>query len=157
MSTAQLKIDENLPPDIRMANIILAIVNTINKDIQLTGDSPSMNKSNYMPLLDTQVTLQKSPEFPAGEIIFRHFRKPMASKLTIQKDSALPQQQKITILTQEVLRIFRNTHHKSGQFWKQDLGDLMQRLFNSGWGEALRIRILKSGIIGWCKILNKRI
>ena len=31
----------------------------------------------------------------------------------------------------------------------------MQRLFNSGWGEALRIRILKSGIIGWCKILNK--
>ena len=31
----------------------------------------------------------------------------------------------------------------------------MQRLFNSGWGEALRIRILKSGIIGWCKFLNK--
>ena len=155
MSTAQLKLDQNTPPDIRMANIFLAIGNTIDKDIQLTADSPSMNDSNYMPLLDTQVTLQTSTDFPAGEIIFRHYRKPMASKLTIQKDSALPLQQKITILTQEVLRIFRNTHPRSGMFWKKDLGDLMQRLFNSGWDEAMRTRVLKAGIVGWCKILNK--
>ena len=94
MSTAQLKIDENLPPDIRMANIILSIGNSIDPDIQLTADSPSMNPNNYMPVLDTQMTLMKSEDFPAGEIIFRHYRKPMASKLTIQKESAPPYNKK---------------------------------------------------------------
>ena len=38
MSTAQLELDKNTPPDIRMANIFLAIGNTIDKDIQLTAD-----------------------------------------------------------------------------------------------------------------------
>ena len=51
MSTAQLEIDENLPPDIRMINLILAIGNTIDKDIEITGDCPSMNPTNFMPLL----------------------------------------------------------------------------------------------------------
>jgi hypothetical protein len=81
----------------------------------------------------------------------------MASNLTIQKDSALPQQQQITIMTQEVLRILRNTHPNSGDFWKQDLTDFMQRMKNSSWPEQIRLRVLKAGIVGWCRILSKEI
>ena len=137
LSSKQLEKDQNLPPDIRMINLILEIGNSIDKDIELTGDCPSLNENNFMPLLDTQVSLQKSEEYPAGEIIFRHYRKPMASQLTIQYDSALPQKQKITILTQEVLRILRNTHPNSGDYWKDDLTDFMQRLKNSNWPENM--------------------
>ena len=88
MSTKQLEKDKNLRPDIRMINLILDIGNSIDKDIELTGDCPSLNPNNFMPLLDTQVSLIKSQDYPAGEIVFRHYRKPMASNLTIQKDSA---------------------------------------------------------------------
>ena len=157
LSTNQLEKDKDLPPDTRMINLILEIGNSIDKDIVLTGDCPSLNPNNFMPLLDTQVRLQKSAEYPAGEIVFRHYRKPMASQLTIQFESALPQKQKITILSQEVLRILRNTHPNSGDYWKDDLSDFMQRLKNSNWPEGLRLRILKSGICGWFKILTKEL
>ena len=157
MSSEQSEIDKDMPGDQRMINLIIKIGNTIDKDIQLTGDAPSLNKNGYMPLLDTQVTIKKSEEYPQGQILFRHYRKSMASKLTLQRDSALPLKQQITIMSQEVLRIMRNSHPDSGEYWKEDISDFAQRMFNSGWDQAMRVRVIKSGITGWFKILGKEI
>ena len=79
----------------------------------------------------------------------------MVSKFTLQRDSALPLKQQITIMSQEVLRIMRNSHPDSGDYWKEDTSDFAQRMFNSGWDKAMRLRVNKSGITGWFKILGK--
>ena len=79
----------------------------------------------------------------------------MASKLTIQKHSALPQQQKITIMSQEVFRVLRNTHPSTGDVWKKDVSEFAQRMKNSGWDEAIRIRVIKQGIMGWIKVISR--
>ena len=84
-----------------------------------------------------------------------HFRKPMASKLTIQRSSALPHQQKITILSQEIFRILRNSHPKAGDVWKDDISDYAQRMKNSGWDEETRERVIKQGFTGWIRVISK--
>ena len=58
---------------------------------------------------------------------------------------------------QEVLRILRNTHPNSGEFWKEDITNFCQRMKNSGWEESIRLRAIKSGITGWVRIINNEI
>ena len=110
-----------------------------------------------MPLLDTEVWLETDdPRYKQGKIMFSHYRKAMASNLTIQEKSALPHKQKITIMTQEIFRIRRNTHSDVPDYvWKQHCTDYMQRMKNSGWQAHHRRRVLKAGLTGWYKVLEK--
>ena len=154
-SDQQAEIDLKGKGDFKMMNILKDIANKLDKDIVMTGDCPSNNPSGKMPLLDCQIWMEQNEVYPSGQILYNHYRKPMASKLTIQRNSALPQQQKITIMTQEVLRILRNTHPMTGDVWKKDISDFAQRMKNSGWDESSRIRVIKQGIVGWMRILSR--
>ena len=147
--------DHETPSDQRMMNMLKDIANTLDPDIVMTGDCPSKNATGKMPLLDCQIWVEHSERFPHGQILFSHYRKPMASKLTIQRTSALPQRQKITILSQEVFRILRNSHPKAGEVWKNDISDFAQRMKNSGWDEETRERVIKQGFTGWIRVLSK--
>ena len=72
--------------------------------IQFTGDCPSLNESGKMPLLDLQVWVD------SNKLMYEHYRKPMANPLLMMEISAMPATMKRTALTQEVVRIRRNTH-----------------------------------------------
>ena len=157
INSQQKEKDINIPGDERMVTLLKDIANVLDSDIQMTGDCPSANPNKKMPLLDCQVWMEQSERFPAGQILFSHYRKPMASKLTIQRESALPFSQKITILSQEVFRILRNTHPKSGDIWKQDVSDFAQRMKNSGWDPQTRLRVIKQGITGWFRVIEKEV
>ena len=157
ITTSQLEIDKNTKDDVRSIKLLANIGNSIDPDIQLTFDAPSMNKEGKMPLLDTEVWLETDdPSYKHGKIMFSHYRKAMASNLTIQEKSALPHKQKITIMTQEIFRIRRNTHSDVPDYvWKQHCTDYMQRMKNSGWQAHHRRRVLKAGLTGWYKVLEK--
>ena len=159
LSSDQEAKDDLVKADERSIRLLAEIGNSIDKDIQLTYDAPSMNKGGKMPLLDTEVWLETNdPQYKKGKIMFSHYRKPMASNLTIQEKSALPHKQKITIMTQEILRIKRNTHPDvPEQVWKQHCTNYMQRMKNSGWHAGYRKRVLKAGLTGWYKIVEKEL
>ena len=132
-STTQQEKDAKMMTDERSVKLLSEIANSIDVDIQLTYDAPSMNKSGKMPLLDTGVWMTKSEGYQHGKIMFSHYRKPMASNLTIQIDSVLTTRSKYDIMSQEIFRIMRNTHHDvADAVWKGDISDFMQRMKNSG-------------------------
>ena len=157
LSTDQENEDSKVKGDQRSIRLLANIGNSIDGDIQLTYDAPSMKPSGKMPLLDTEVWLETNdPTFKRGKILFSHYRKPMASNLTIQVNSALPLKQKITIMTQEIFRIKRNTHPDvPNETWKSHCSSYMQRMKNSGWCANIRRRVLKAGLVGWVKTLEK--
>ena len=96
--------DRDIPGDIRTMREVVNMANSITTMVQFTGDSPSLNKSGKMPLLDLQVLVDNN------KLWFEHYRKPMANPLLMMNISAMPDIMKRMALTQEVVRIRRNTH-----------------------------------------------
>ena len=47
--------DQDKDHEIRTMEVILAVANSIDPDIQLTLDTPSMNQSKKLPCLDLQL------------------------------------------------------------------------------------------------------
>ena len=90
----------------------------------------------------------------AQQIYYEFFTKPMKPKLVISAESALPWQQKRTVLTQECIRRLLNTKKELNCGKKQAiLSSYMQALKNSGYSTQFRKEILDSGLKGYNKIL----
>ncbi|MCP4264419.1 MAG: hypothetical protein GY777_02390 [Candidatus Brocadiaceae bacterium] len=139
------------------------IGNNISKAIKLEIDHPSNHKERKMPLLDVKVWLQEyemnaeengnesktdnKEERKKQRIMYEHYRKEMASKMTIHARSALPHNQKRNILTQEVIRILKNCSQELPWTTKaQHLEDLSLRMQFSGHDKKMRKEVIKSGI-----------
>ena len=95
--------DLTIPADIRTMREFVKMGSSINPDIKLTGDCPSLNISGMMPALDIQIWVE------GKKVRHQHYRKPMANGLVMMRFSAMPEKIKRTSLTQEGIRILRNT------------------------------------------------
>ena len=71
-------------PDLRTMREVVKMGNTIDPMVQLTGDCPSNNNSGKMPVLDLQIWTE------GEQVLYEHYRKPMANKLLMLEMSALP-------------------------------------------------------------------
>ena len=69
--------------DLRIARVLFPIANTLEDDIQMTFNCPSMNSNGCMPVLDLQLWCE------GGQILFSFFEKSMISQYVLLKDSAL--------------------------------------------------------------------
>jgi hypothetical protein len=75
--------------------VIKEIINTIDKDIQMTGDVPSANANKRVPVLDMDMFMMNN------RIVFSFYSKPMSTRYVIPERSAHPQRTKRTTLIQE--------------------------------------------------------
>ena len=91
-----------------MMDLLKVIGNDIHKSIQLETDFPSKNADKKLPILNLRVWLQKVNELRV--IMYEHYRKEVATKMTIHARAAMSTRQKKTILTQELLTVMRNCH-----------------------------------------------
>ena len=140
--------DQTKPADQRTMRKVVRLGSSINKMIQLTGDCPSLHGTGMMPLLDTQVWVQDQ------KVLYQFYRKPVANPLTMLEMSAMPAGMKRTALTQEVVRICRNT--RQGLPWEktaEKLSDFSQRLKASGYNEDYRLQVMQSGVKGYDKMV----
>ena len=88
------------------------------------------------------------------QIYYEFYAKPMKPKMVILAESALPWQQKRTVLTQECIRRLLNTKKELNCATKQGILDrYMQVLNNSGYNKQFRKDILSLGLNGYNKIL----
>ena len=90
------------------------------------------------------------------QVYYEFYSKPMLLKRTILASSALPWQQKRTVLTQELIRrLIRTKKELPCQIKQKILSSFMQILINSGYNFKFRKEILNSGLNGYNKILQQ--
>ena len=97
-------------------------------------------------------------------VLFKFREKPTNNNKVLQKRSPMGENQKMTILTQEVIRRLRNTSELlEDKEFKDILERYCQKLFNSGYREDQIRKIMIAGIRGWgskvarCKAENKKL
>ena len=142
--------DKERAADERTMREVVRMGSSIDPSIQLTGDCPSINESGKMPALDTQVWVEEN------KVMYEHFRKPMANMFLMLEKSAMPAQMKRNVLTQEVVRIRRNIHPDLP--WEttvKHLNNFNERMRMSGYKENYRFQIIKSGVEGFDKMLER--
>ena len=125
--------DKEVPADVRTCRIVEKIANSVDSDIIMTADCPSKHPETgfKLPYLDTAIWVDKNNKNGNGKILFSHYSKPMASKLVILNSSAIGKKQKRTILTQEGIRILRNSHPDlPDQHREEDMSRFAKKLQN---------------------------
>ena len=91
---------------------ILKMANSLERDIQLTVDVPSDHSDKKLPVLDLKMWVEDRVGEGGEEYLeVRHefYEKEMVAPSLISRDSALPTKVKVTTLTQEIIRIRKNT------------------------------------------------
>ena len=137
--------DRQVPGDLRTARVICDAANSIDDMIKMVFDCPSMHEDGLMPILDLNVNISEQ-----GDIHYQFYRKSMAQHLTLLERSAMSMRMKRQAMSQEVLRILRNT--KRTVPWSQKAEMLSQfalRMKDSGYSEHIRQEIIEGGVKGY--------
>ena len=136
--------DQELTPIERTRRIIAGTMGVIEPFLTFTTETEE-DFEGWLPTLDTSIKVSKD-----NRIIFKFYEKPTNSNRTLDKRTALSENQKVTILAQEVIRRLGNTEDSLP---KEDyvtiLDRFSQKLYNSGYSEDQVRRIVLSGIKGW--------
>ena len=142
--------DRGVPGDQRTAELVAKVANNIFKFIQVTSDYPSKHTSKMVPILDLQVGVNNN------EITWQFYRKKMANFLVLTERSAMSDRQKRVSLTQEVVRILRNTKTTLPDDIKNGfLSEFSLRMKESGYSERFRLEVITSGVAGFEKQLAR--
>ena len=85
--------------------------NSISTMIELGEDTPSHHDNKKLPIPDLNVWIERKDEndTTSEKAKYQFYRKPMANPLLIIPRSALPEKVKRTALTQQAIRIMKNT------------------------------------------------
>ena len=97
-----------------------------------------------MPILDTKQWIEniQGADVTKPQILHSHYSKPMANKYVTLKNSAMPYQNKMNILINDLVRMMRNisTQCKTVDRTKK-IQEYLLRLQHSGYNEAERYKI----------------
>ena len=134
--------DREIPGDQRTAELVAKVANSIYTFVKVEPDFPSKHPDNLMPILDLKVGIED------GKLTWRYYRKSMANFLVLMERSAMSARQKRVSLTQEVVRILRNTKRDLPESVKTDfLSEFSLRMKLSGYSARFRMEVIKSGMI----------
>ena len=91
----------------RMSRLCLPAINSINRDLVFTSEIPEEFKDNKLPTLDFYLWLCKN-----GQANWSYFQKLMKTPLVLMEQSAMGDQQRHSILSNELIRRLSNTNHE---------------------------------------------
>ena len=95
--------DKEVPEDVRSMDEIVKMAKSICSILQFTGDCPGANTEGKLPILDICCWIKNN------QVIFEHYRKPIASSLLITQRSAMPDRVKRAAITHMAIKILENT------------------------------------------------
>ena len=148
------------------AKMASSIVNCL----KFTYDCPQMNANGTMPVLDTQMwvgcetrttgipeALLKDKSLVKAKVgqlrsvvLYKFYQKPMTNKLSNRQSNAIPEQQKVSTTTQEVIRRLKNTSRDlPPEEVENVIMTYMEELGAGGYSEDWRMRIIEAAIIGY--------
>ena len=145
--------------DTRTMKEIRKLSNSLLPFIKFKEDVPANHESRKIPVLDFQVWAEEEETGQESgtktRLMFEFYEKPMASKLVIMENSALPHRMKITTLSQEIVRRMRNTCRAvSSKRRGEILSVYMRKLQRSGYNQATREMVATAGVKGYLRMVR---
>ena len=120
------------------------IAEEVDPMLKFTIDTPDNLKDDKIAVLDLKVQVNEKENY---RVDYEHFEKETKHPQVILADSALSMKQKRTILTQEGLRILRNTKIELGEEIRNGhLNKFMIKMKNSGYDQKFRTEIVDSAM-----------
>ena len=138
----------------RMSRLCLPAINTINKDLQFTSEIPEDFKDNKLPTLDFYLWLLKN-----GHLNWSYFQKAMKTPLVLMEQSAMGDQQRHAILSNELIRRLSNINHQDPNLQEETTSTIetfTQQLKSSGYSRKGFREIVVSGTLGWKRKVQRR-
>ncbi len=130
--------------DERTMDIFKAVGESIHELIKLTK-YPSKHADGKIPMLGLKLWIEETDG--GRRIMYEHYEKDISSKYVIHAKSAMPMKSKLTILTQEIIRIL--THCSPFTPWEgmcEHVNKFMMKLQFSGYNKKFRYHVADSGI-----------
>ena len=137
--------DADLEADKRTMLLLQKVANSIHPTIRVTIDFPSNHVDGKVPMLNIKSWVETTER--RTRIKYEHYEKEMATKAVMHARSAVPEQMKRTVLTQELLRRFVNCSRDLP--WERvssHANDFMKKLQFSGYDHKFRYDVVKSAI-----------
>ena len=134
--------DSNEPSDKQTFMVLTQIADSIEDNIKMEYDVPSLHDDKKVIVLDLKVDV-----YPQGNIRYTFYKKPMAHPMTIMKRSAVSMTIKRNTIYNECTRRMKNTAVELG--WSETanhLSEYMNCLRISGYPARFRYNILKGAI-----------
>ena len=94
--------------DDRMRRICLSLMNDLNKDLKFTAEVAGDFATGRLPTLDFELWVAED-----GSLQHNYFQKAMKTPFVVMRRSAMAQQQKLSILSNELVRRLSNTEFAS--------------------------------------------
>ena len=134
--------DNQMEDDRKTALVIKHIANSIHPMIQMEEDYPSNHSDGKLPILDLKCSMNSEMM-----IKFEHYEKPLASRLVLSAQSALPMQQKRNIHINECVRRLRNCAPEMEWDGKKSfIQDYVVRLYHAGYSEKFRLDVVRQAL-----------
>ena len=129
--------DETKTGSRKTFEVLKEIAEEVDPMLKFTIDTPDEQKDNKIAVLDLKVQINEKENY---RLDYEHFDKATKHPNVILSDSALSMNMKRTILTQECLRILRNTKIELGEDIRNGhLNKFMIKLKNSGYDQKFLI------------------
>ena len=139
--------------DERMIRICHPLMNSINPDLEFTAEIASEFANKRLPTLDFELWLETD-----GTINHSYFQKPMKTQYITMKRSAMAQTQKMSILSNEMVRRLSNINHLGVE--KEEIlkvgEQFIRELKVSGYNRKEAREIVVSGMTGWQRKIKRR-
>ena len=137
----------------RMKRICLPALNSINPDLRFTAEIPEEFQNQRLPTLDFELWLENN------KLRHHYYQKPMRTPFTVMKRSAMAQQQRFSILSNEGIRRMNKTEwtHCKQQELEAVLNQYTLELKQSEYPREEVREIISCSIKGWKNKTKRRL
>ena len=125
--------------------VILGTLNMVEDYLSFTTETEEDFTDKWLPTLDMKLRVAGS-----NQVLHGFYEKPTNSNITVQRRTAMGEDAKIQILSNDLVRRLKNSSEELGKGAKIDNVDIyMQKLLNSGYQGEILQRIITNGIKGY--------
>ena len=137
--------------NVRMARVCRDAMNDISTDLEFTTESPEEFAQGRLPTLDFKLWLVN------GIIFWSYFEKEMRTPFVIMRRSAMGEQQRMSILSNELIRRLSNVNMN---ILKEEVPGIIEhytsQLKMSGYGRRQAREVICCGVAGWKSKIARR-
>ena len=114
--------------------------------LHFTMETQEDFKDQWLPTLDTKLKVEKK----TNQVLYAFFEKPTSSNVTVQRRTAMGEDAKIQIVSNDLVRRLQNNSEDLGAEAKRTVvDDYSQKLINSGYSKDQVRKIIVNGIKGY--------
>ena len=139
------KEDQELSSSEITRRAMLGTLNGVEDYLEFTMETGEDFVDQWLPTLDTSLWVDGN-----NQVLYRFYEKPTSSNITVQRRTAMAEDAKVQIVSNDLVRRLLNTSEELGEEYRlRVVNDYTQKLANSGYKREQLKRIIANGIKGY--------